>query len=83
MPNKKFKKYLPDLKRFGNIVCFEGKVPKSKDMIGEKSFQVYLLNDVNDFSEICERLLLIEDITLGLKVLYYMSCVSGVCRNRF
>ena len=55
MPNKKFKKYLPDLKRFGNIVCLEGKVPKAENMTGEKSFQVYLLNGENDISEICER----------------------------
>jgi len=58
MPNKKFKKYLPDLKEFGNIVCLEGRVPKAENMTGEKSFQVYLLNDVNDFSKICERLLI-------------------------
>ena len=60
-PYKKYKKEL-DLKLNGTILCFKAKVPKSNEMIGEKSFQVYLFNEANDFSEKCKNFLYMLNI---------------------
>uniref|UniRef100_A0A1I8C170 Galectin domain-containing protein n=1 Tax=Meloidogyne hapla TaxID=6305 RepID=A0A1I8C170_MELHA len=48
-PNKKYKVEL-ELKRNGTILCFEAKVPRANNMSEDKSFQIYLFNEANDFS---------------------------------
>uniref|UniRef100_A0A1I8C144 Galectin domain-containing protein n=1 Tax=Meloidogyne hapla TaxID=6305 RepID=A0A1I8C144_MELHA len=48
-PHKKHKIKL-ELQGNGTILCFEAKIPKAKDMIGRKEFQVYLFRDANDFN---------------------------------
>ncbi|CAK5077906.1 unnamed protein product [Meloidogyne enterolobii] len=91
MPNKKFKKYLPDLKEFGNIVCLEGRVPEAENMAGEKSFQVYLLNDENDFSEIYGNTALMLDFVfdpeeyseLGENITYTQGMNSALYINSY
>ncbi|KAF7633064.1 Galectin domain-containing protein [Meloidogyne graminicola] len=52
MPQLKHKIKL-ERKIKGTILCFDAKIPKAEVMKGEKSFQVYLLNEVNDFNDKC------------------------------
>ena len=53
MPKRKFKKKL-EMKELGKIMCFEGKVPSVKDMIGHKFLEVLLMHDTSEFELNCK-----------------------------